>query len=141
MEATVSQIHNYPQRPGDYEEPLFAGEAQKRAIIEHFLRAGWLVRASEIVATGGSAAHARRDPVELRRREDGTLVLERGCGRRRSVRSVQRVVARWREVRNWWEESGGENLVVYRLLLTGGAVVDVAKDLRDGAWTLVGIED
>ncbi|CAN5816427.1 hypothetical protein BH23ACT11_BH23ACT11_30130 [soil metagenome] len=141
MEATVSQIHNYPLRPAGYEEPLFAGRMKKREVMEYFLQSDWITRASEIVSDMGYAARLRRDPVDLKRSADGSTVLIRVCGRRRSVRSVRRVLARWRQVRHWWKSDGGEDLVIYRLLLSDGAVVDVARDFGSGVWTLVGIVD
>lgn len=151
MEATVSEIHAYPQRPAGFAEPLFWGLENKREVMEHFLAASWVQRASESTSgvgrgsARGYAAHAADESAELKRREDGALVLERGCGRRcrnaRRRRTVRRVLGCWREVRGWWEISGGCDLVLYRLLLSDGAVVDVARDLPDGDWKLVGVVD
>lgn len=164
MEATVSEIHAYPRRPEGFAEPLFWGPENKREVMEHFLEASWIQRASEAAggnARGnvhGNAAHAAEESVVLERCEDGALVLERGCGRRRGCgrgwrsrnagrkstvrrRAVRRVLGRWREVWGWWEPSGGEDLVLYRLLLSDGAVVDVARDLAGGIWKLVGVVD
>ena len=128
--------------------------------MEHFLAASWVQRASE-AATGevargvsrghahgyarGYAARAASERVWLGWGEDGALVLERRCGRRRwrvvRRRAVRRVLGRWREVRGWWEDSGGCDFVLYRLLLSDGAVVDVARDLPERDWKLVGVVD
>jgi hypothetical protein len=50
------------------------------------------------------------------------------------------VLERWREVRGWWGEDGSANRMVFRLLLAGGAVVDVARE-RSGGWALVSVVD
>lgn len=149
MEATVTEIHDYPHRPAGFEEPLFWDLEDKREAMEHYLATTWVQRASEIatkpIGRGpGEAAHARNERVRIERREDDTLVLERECGqrrRRRSVRkSVRKVLASWREVRGWWE-SGGCDLTLYRLLLSDGAVVDVAWVRGEKVWKLVGVVD
>jgi hypothetical protein len=165
MEATVSEIHAYPLRPEGFAEPLFWGPENKREVMEHFLEASWVQRASEAAgaargdtrgnvsgSASGHAAHAVEESVVLERRGDGALVLERGrrCGRRsrnagrKSAvrwRAVRRVLGRWREVWGWWEPSGGRDFVLYRLLLSDGAVVEVARDLAEGLWKLVGVVD
>lgn len=154
MKATVTEIHDYPHRPAGFAEPLFWGLENKREAMEHFLAATWVHRASELATSRGSgeAAHARRESVRIGCREDGTRFLERRCGRsgssgrrrgHRSIRSVREVLDCWREVRGWWA-SGGEDLVVYRLMLSDGAILDVAKDPRDRSgedWELVGVVD
>jgi hypothetical protein len=53
---------------------------------------------------------------------------------------VERVIERWREVRNWWEPEGGTDRLLFRVLLSGGAVADVALD-RGYGWSLVRILD
>ena len=167
MKATVSEIHAYPLRPEGFAEPLFWGPENKREVMEHFLEASWVQRASEAAGTArgnargnasGNAVHAVEEMVELGRRGDGSLVLERGCGRRHGCgrgrrsrnarrksavrrRAVRRVLGRWREVWGWWEPSGGRDLVLYRLLLSDGVVVDVARDLAGDVWKLVGVVD
>ena len=152
MKATVSEIHAYQgelARPANFVEPLFWGIEKKREVMEHFLTATWLQRASDMYRAGcsGEAAHARRESARLERREDGSLVLERGCGRRhgrRREKRVREVLGSWRVLRGWWEPSGGEDLVLYRLLLTDGAVVDVARrptGVAGGDWELVGVVD
>lgn len=147
MKATVTEIHDYPHRPQGFAEPLFWGPGKKHEMMEHFLEAPWLGRASELGATGGSGetAHVMRESIRLRRGDDGTRFLERRCERRhrRRVWGIRSVLGCWREVRGWWASEGCD-LVLYRLLLSDGAVVDVAKDLRDlsgEGWKLVGVVD
>ena len=157
--ATVSEIHRYPIRPEGFEEPLFHGRASRAAVMEHFLGAPWLRRASELSDREGTGqvARAKREPLEVRRAASdrgggGALVVSglpcprrRGSGVRRRVRRrprrVARVLARWREVRGWWGDEGGEDRFLYRLLLEGGAVVDVARERSSGEWALVGVAD
>lgn len=159
MEATVYEIHAYPLRPAGFAEPLFWRPEKKREVMEHFLETSWIHRASEAAGTArgnvrGNAAHAVEESVKLERRGDGVLVLECGGGRKCGKRCrnagrqragcrrvVRRVLGRWREVWGWWEPSGGCDLVLYRLLLSDGAVVDVARDLAGGVWKLVGVVD
>lgn len=160
MEATVSEIHAYPMRPRDFFEPLFWSMETKREVMEHFLEASWIKRASVTRSSGdGGTAHvfadSRREAVELRRRPEGKLELLRGCSgpgsgpgrqtkRRRSRKLVVGLVERWREVRNWWEGAGITDVYVYRFVLVDGSVVDVARDPHVkgvGEWTLVGIVD
>lgn len=137
----VSAIHGYPSRPDGFEEPLFPTVAAKHTVMEHFLEAPWLVRASELTAMTGEAAHALEEPVEIGSRDGWSYVLRphgrRHCWRRRVVVEV---LERWREVREWWDEDGRADRTVFRLLLSGGAVVDVAWD-SSGGWLLVGVVD
>jgi hypothetical protein len=140
LEVSVSEIHGYPPRPGRFEEPLFPTFASRRVVMEHFLKAPWLMRASELEARTGEAAHALEEPVEIRKR-DGQSYLVRSRTRRCSWRKrvIVEVLERWREVREWWADDR-VNRMVFRLLLSGGAVVDVARE-HSGGWTLVGIVD
>ena len=163
-DTSVSEIRRYPIRPEGFEEPLFHGRASKVAVMEHFLEAPWLRKASELPDRGGSGtvARATREPVEVRRasshrgRGGAEIVVSglpcpggrrgrRGSGghrrARRSPRRVAQVLARWREVRGWWEPVGGEDRFLYRLLLSDGAVVDVARERSSGEWALVGVAD
>ena len=134
LETSVSEIHSYPLRPEGFEEPLFPTRESRRAVAEHLLRAPWLVRASEI---GGRV----REPVEVRRAHDGIeVVWTSGCGRRRfrERRRVVEVLDRWREVRHWWDADGTDRFV-FRVLLTGGMVVDLARERS--SWFLMGVPD
>ena len=57
---------------------------------------------------------------------------------------VARVIERWREVRGWWEPGGGTDRLLFRVLLSGGSVVDLAverSEERAGAWSLVRVLD
>ncbi len=55
------------------------------------------------------------------------------------------VFDRWREVGGWWDEDGGTDRTVFRVLLDGtrgGAVVDLAREWGvPGGWFLVGVVD
>lgn len=142
MEASVTEIHGYPLRPEGFAEPLFAGCESRRAVAEHFLRASWLSRASEMEGrlAGGQAAHVRRERVELERR-CGRVRVSWVSGRRcRGERWVVEVLARWREVREWWDEGAGVDRTVVRVLLSDGAVVDLGRE-EAGEWFLVGVVD
>lgn len=143
-EMSVSEIHGYPLRPAGFEEPLFPGAASRRVVAEHLLRAPWLVRASELVGRGGQAVHARREPVELRTGFAGgrvQVVGSSGCGRRRQG-WVTEVLARWREVGEWWDEDRTIDRGVVRVVLSDGAVVDLARESGNpGGWFLVGVVD
>ncbi|MGI8911247.1 MAG: hypothetical protein ACR2JR_11945 [Rubrobacteraceae bacterium] len=140
METSVSEIHRYPLRPEGFEEPLFPTGDSKRAVAEHLLGAPWLMRASEAGARIG-------EPIEVRQRRSAVEVSwgSRGrCGRRRRVKSWRRVVEvldRWREVRGWWDEDSVDRRV-YRVLLAGGVVADLAREWSGpGGWLLVGVAD
>ncbi|MDP9475245.1 MAG: hypothetical protein M3R38_06050 [Actinomycetota bacterium] len=162
--ASVSEIRRYPIRPEGFEEPLFHGRASKVAVMEHFLGAPWLGKASELPDRGGTGevARVREEPVEVRRASPhrgrgGAEIMVFGLpcpggrrgrggsgGHRRALRRrrrVAQVLARWREVRGWWEPVGGEDRFLYRLLLSDGAVVDVARERPSGEWALVGVAD
>ena len=144
MEGTgVSEIHRYPLRPEGFEEPLFPTFGSRRAVAEHLLNAPWLCRASEVrrPGRGGQAVHASEEPVEVESRRGGVLVVVRHPRGRRRCRGEARVVetlARWREVGGWWGDEGRDRVIV-RVLLSDGAVVDLARE--DGAWSLVGTVD
>jgi hypothetical protein len=142
LAVEVSEIHAYPLRPDGFEEPLFPGAASRRVVGEHLLRAPWLRRASELERRNGEAAHAFEEPVELRK-TCGRLELVRPRGGRRCSwrrRRVVEVLDRWREVGGWWDEDRVTDRLVFRILLSGGAVVDLSRE-RSGQWFLVGVVD
>ena len=143
MEGTsVSEIHRYPLRPEGIEEPLFSTREFRREIADHLLRAPWLSRASELEGgpAGGQTARARREPVELEKRR-GCAWVVRTTDRRRCRRecSVVEVLGRWREVAAWWNEEKATDRSVVRVLLSDGAVVDLARE--ESGWFLVGVAD
>jgi hypothetical protein len=133
--VSVSEVHAYPPRPGGFEEPLFPTAASKRVVAEHLLRAPWLARASEIGGRGGEVARASGEPVEVEFSRGSAYVVRVSCGRRRVVE----VLDGWREVRGWWGE-GGVDRLVFRVALSGGAVVDLAREGSSG-WFLAGVAD
>lgn len=140
MDATVSEIHRYPRRPEGYEEPLFPSPESRREMAEHLLRSSWLSRASELAGRTGEAARAVEEPVELLRRPRGRVELVRTGGRASSLSSrVVEVLDRWREVGGWWDDDRRVDRAVYRVLLSCGSVVDLARG-RSG-WSLVGVVD
>ena len=79
------------------------------------------------------------------RRADGRAYLiwlcGNGCRRRTRKRRVVRVLERWQEVGPWWEAKGGVNRLVFRVLLAGGAVVDLALERASGEWLVAGVVD
>lgn len=137
-------VHAYPARPEGFEEPLFPTAASRRSVVEHLLEAPWLARASELKVkeTTGEVARVFEEPVEVKQVSRGRwevvrLPRDRSSWRRRLV---VRVLGCWREVRGWWDEDEAVDRVVYRVLLSGGAVVEVARE-RSGGWLLVGVAD
>jgi hypothetical protein len=137
MEASVSEIHRYPLRPEGFEEPLFPTRESRRSVGDHLLRAPWFSRASDIEGRGGQAAHARREPVEVEDSSGGVRVSRTSC---RKKRRVVEVLGRWREVRAWWDEERAKDRRLVRVLLSDGAVVDLARE-NSGEWFLVGVTD
>ena len=77
------------------------------------------------------------------RRADGRAYLVRRCGKglRTRKRRVVRVLEHWREVGLWWEPERRVDRLVFRVLLSGGAVVDLALERASGEWLLVGMVD
>jgi hypothetical protein len=141
MEVSVSEIHRYPLRPEGFEEPLFPTCESRRAVGDHLLRAPWLSRASEIEGREGGAAHVRWEPVELENRCGRVrVVLVSGRRRCRRRHHVVEVLLRWREVRAWWDEERAKDRNFVRVLLSDGAVVDLARE-NGGEWFLVGVVD
>ena len=138
----VSAIHRYPLRPEGFEEPLFPTFGSRRAVGEHLLCAPWLCRASEVErpGRGGQAVHASEEPVAVERRRGHVLVVRHLGGRRRcrGEARVEETLARWREVGGWWGDEARDRVVV-RVLLSDGAVVDLARE--GGSWSLVGTVD
>lgn len=142
-EVTVSEIHRYPTRPKGFEEPLFPTAATRRAVMEHLLEAPWLSRVSELGERSGDAGPAkmREEPIELARCSGAVHVVRPHGGRcpwRR--RRVVEVLARWRCVSPWWDSRERVDRLVFRVLLSGGAVVDLALE-RSGGWLLAGVVD
>jgi hypothetical protein len=141
MESSVAEIHAYPPRPVGFEEPLFPTAESKRRIMAHFLEAPWLWRASELPRGVGECAHAAREPVRLRgARGRVDLVRSERYRRGSKRRRVVRVLERWREVRAWWDEEARTDRLVFRVLLVGGAVAELALE-RSGDWVLIGVAD
>ena len=140
--ASVSEIHRFPPRPDGFLEPLFPTPSSKRAVAEHLLEAPWLKRASELKERAGEAAHVPDEPVRLEVRRGRVEVVRLCAGRRRPWRrsKVLEVLDRWREVGEWWDEERHTDRFVFRVLLSGGAVVDLARE-RFGGWSLVGVVD
>ncbi len=144
MEASVSEIHHHPLRPSGFAEPLFLGRAAKKEIAEHLRESsGWLRNASEAGQPPGEECHVFARP-------DGSAYLVRAgrsrpaCRRRSraSKRRVARVLERWREVRGWWEPGGGTDRLCFRVLLSGGAVAELALDRGEaGGWFLTRVLD
>ena len=140
----VSEIHRYPLRPKGFEEPLFPTAGSRKAVAEHLLDAPWLCRASEVERPGwgGQTVHVSGEPVEVEHRRGDVVLVARGLRRGRRCRAaglrVVETLARWREVGGWWG-AGARDRVVVRVLLSDGAVVDLARE--DGAWSLVGTVD
>jgi hypothetical protein len=143
--TSVSEIHRYPLRPAGFEEPLFPTATSRRAIAEHLAHSSWLFRAPELAAdpglASGEAVHRRREIVHLFRRDDGWAYLVRRCGRRTTKRRIVRMLESWREVGRWWEGEDSVDRLVYRVLLEGGAVVDLALEKSSSEWLLVGVVD
>jgi len=141
LETSVAEIHAYPARPVGFEEPLFPTVASRRAVAEHLLRAPWLGRASELEGGSGGAARAAREPVKVGGRP-GRAWVSWFSGRRRCARRrlVVRELARWREVAAWWDGERSTDRSVFRVLLSCGSVVDLARE-RPGGWFLVGVVD
>jgi hypothetical protein len=141
MEAGVSEIHRYPLRPEGFEEPLFPTRESRRRVLDHLLRASWLSRASEAESRGGQAVHAGRKPVDLENRH-GRVGISWSSGRRgcRKERRIVEVLGRWREVGAWWDEERATDRSLFRVLLSDGAVVDLARE-NGGEWFLVGTMD
>jgi hypothetical protein len=141
--ATVSEIHRYPSRPPGFEEPLFPTAESRKIVAEHLASAPWLSRGSELRRGSGQAAHSREEPAHVLRRADGRAYLVRRCGKGRRTRKrlVVRVLEHWREVGLWWEPERRVDRLVFRVLLSGGAVVDLALERASGEWLLVGMVD
>jgi hypothetical protein len=138
MEASVSEIHCHPLRPGGFEEPLFPTRESRRRVLDHLLRAPWLSLASEMEGGCGQAAHARREPVELENRHGRVRVAR--ASRCRKKRHIVEVLGRWREVRAWWDETRAKDRSLVRVLLSDGSIVDLARE-NEGEWFLVGVTD
>jgi len=137
------EIHRYPLRPRGFEEPLFPSAASRREIGAHLLRASWLKRASELTPDAGESAHGFREAVEIRVSGPGQVEVVRSGRRGRCSWRRRRVLRRlgwWREVAGWWDEERAADRMVFRVLLGGGAVVDLARE-RAGGWFLVGMPD
>lgn len=143
MQTSVSEIHRYPLRPPGFQEPLFPCRKTKRAVAEHLARSDWLGKASGLAGGDGTSAHVFEEPALLVRGEDGGVYVVRRCRRDRSARRrrVVRVLERWREISRWWEPERGVDRLSLRLLLSGGAVVDVALERETGRWLWVGTMD
>jgi hypothetical protein len=143
MQASVSEIHRYPLRPDGFEEPLFPTGESRRRVLDHLLQSSWLSRASEMGHSfaGGQAAHTLREPVEVENCH-GRIRISWFSGRRRcrKKRQIVEVLGRWREVGAWWDEERATDRNLFRVLLSDGAVVDLARE-NGGEWSLVGVAD
>jgi hypothetical protein len=141
MKASVSEIHRYPLRPYGFEEPLFPTREARLEVLDHLLLSSWLSRASELEGRGGEVVHAGREPVDVKSRS-GRVSISWASGRRRCRRErrIVEVLGRWREVRAWWDEERATDRSLFRVLLSDGSVVDLARE-SGGEWFLVGTMD
>jgi hypothetical protein len=53
---------------------------------------------------------------------------------------VLKVLDSWLEVKGWWDEDSTTDRTLFRVLHSGGAVIDIAKE-RSRGWFLVGVVD
>jgi hypothetical protein len=144
--ATASEIHRYPSLPPGFEGPLFPTGESRKAVAEHLANAPWLSHGSELPGGNGETARRCEEPAHVLRRADGRAYLVSRClsGRRKGSlrkRRVVRVLERWREVRSWWEPERRVDRIVFRVLLAGGAVVDLALEGATGEWLVAGVVD
>jgi hypothetical protein len=141
--VSVSDIHGYPLKPEGFEEPLFATAASKRSVMDHLLGSPWLRQASGLRRGTGEAAHATREPIELRRFNGQLEIVRPHTLRRRCFwkrRRVLKVLDSWREVKGWWDGDSTTDRTLFRVLHSGGAVIDISKE-RSRGWFLVGMVD
>jgi hypothetical protein len=140
LKVRVSEIHGYPLRPGGFEEPLFPTSASRRAVMEHLLKSPWLMRASEFEGRIGESAHSPKEPVEIRGSGGQVELVRPHCREGSSRRRIIDALDHWREIREWWDEDSHVDRLVFRVLLSGGAVVNLALE-RSRKWFLVGVVD
>jgi hypothetical protein len=143
LSVGITEIHGYPLRPEGFEEPLFPTADSKRVVAEHLLEAPWLKRASEVGGSSGESAHVLEEPIELKRTHPGRAEIVRLRPNRRwswRKKHVLRLLEHWREVREWWDEESCVDRMIFRVLISGGAVVELALK-RSGEWVLTGIAD
>lgn len=143
LNVGVSEIHGYPLRPEGFEEPLFPTAASKRVVAEHLLQAPWLRRASDVGGSSGESAHAFEEPIELERThpERAEIVrLRTGRGLSWRKKRVLRLLEYWREVKGWWDEDDHTDRMVFRVLISGGTIAELAWE-RSGEWFLTGVVD
>ena len=142
---SVTEIHRYPLRPEGYEEPLFPTPKSRKSVMEHLLKALWLYRASDLKERSthtGEVTHVRQEPVEVEATGGLVRVVRSGRSRRCSWRrrKVVEILDRWRLVGYWWDEEKHTDRLLFRVLLSGDEVVDLARE-RSGRWILVGVVD
>lgn len=140
--SEATEIRRYPLRPEGFVEPLFQTRSSKVEIMEHFLRSDWLWRASDVAADKdcpeGRSERPLRASVRLQNRPRGVEVhrISRGPHRKRfsweRARIVE-VIERSREVARWWDESTCVDRYVFKVLLSGGSVVDLVLE-GSGEW-------
>src|SRR5918998_273678 len=94
---------------------------------------------------GASVAEIHAYPSRPRRFQGRTELVrpreaqdERRCswGKRRVIE----ILDRWREVGEWWNEERATDKLVFRVLLSSGTVVNLARE-RSGGWYIVGVVD
>lgn len=136
-------------RPEGFVEPLFLPGTHSKEIAEHLTASGWLWKASETEADAAGQTSPERAPERnchvLRSDEGVCLVRREGRGRatRWRKRRVRVVIEKWRDVRGWWEPGGdsGTDLLCYRVLASGGVVLELAYDRGSGGWRVAGVVD
>lgn len=121
----------------------------RKTVLDHLCESSWLCRASELPVRTESTetAHRASERIYVLRRASELSVIRYDLSLcdARAARSLWRrkliveVIDLWREIRGWWSRETIDRLVV-RVMLAGGAVVDLARYAED-EWRLVGIVD
>ncbi|MCX8007406.1 MAG: hypothetical protein N3B11_04735 [Coriobacteriia bacterium] len=125
------------ERPGQPLD-LFSGKATRSDMVEELLKSPWIIRGSQAVRGALGAGKRREEPVDVV--WDGAkrapVAFERNGRRYR----VEALVQTWSVERAWWDPRTRTSRRCFRVFARGG-LYDLAFDLTEDRWLLIGIVD
>lgn len=125
------------ERPGQPLD-LFTERTSRPSVILELLKTPWIVRGTQLARGSLGACKRREEPVEVVwDGESGAPAAFVWSGSRYRVDAL---VQTWSVERSWWDPRARTSRRCFRVLSRDG-LYDLAFDLTEGRWLLIGVVD